>query len=106
MRTISRLQLYALWFCVAYLGGVIALMRDAPLWAFTWRSSYLRELIPGMTAREPLLELCSVFDMLARILQVHTVLLALGALMLLATVIWISKSSRLSHDSQSHSHAA
>ena len=92
MRQISRPQFYALWFCVGYFAIVIALLRDTPKWAFTWPSSSFRQELPAFRDGAVLREVQLLFDMLARSLQLHTVLLAAGAAMLLATVIWITRS--------------
>jgi hypothetical protein len=105
MKQITRTQIYALWFCVVYLVGVMAFTREGSQFtregsqfAFTWQSQGLRQTFASFTSTDAMKEVAELIDNIARFIRLQTVLMGAGVLMLLSTVIWIARRQPLAHD--------
>jgi hypothetical protein len=89
MRQITRLQLSALWLCLAYFAFAFLVVGSRAAFGFLRLGSEYRD------AQVPREILMSVADSASRDFRLHALLIAIGFAMLGGVLIWLTRSQRV-----------
>jgi len=89
MRQISRSQLAALWFCLAYFGVAFLVVGSRAAFGFLKLGSEYRD---AQVPREVLL---SIADSASRDFRLHALLFAVGFALLGIVAVWLTTSKRV-----------